>query len=453
MKNKKANNTKNIAMLAGAATLAAFAPQVQAQSSDALIDKLVDKGILSVNEAKDLRNDADKDFKTAFSAKTGMPDWVTGYKFNGSFRGRWEQFSATENGAATDRTRFRYRLLLGATVSMQNDLEAGFRLGSGDQKAYGTSMFGNPVSQNSTIGNGWADRGIYIDTAYGKWSPINGGNWNLSTTVGKMENPFTFTWMVFDPDITPEGGVIQSSYNLNDNHALAFTGGAFALAEVAASTQDPFIYGGQLMLNSKWSDKWSSAVGGGFLAIVSPQQLGTAAPVNNTTAINTGNTLTGTGAPLYNLTPLIADASVTYTLDSFPLYPEAFPITLKGEGIHNPGAPKNNNGLWVGAIFGKSGKKKTWDLTYRYEYLEADAWYAQIVDDDNVAFAGTSNNAFNGGTNIKGHFVKFNYSFTDALMFSFSCYLNDMILHGGPSGAYAGNANDIHMFADVMWKF
>ncbi len=87
--------TTKLALFAGATALAALAPQAQAQSSDALIDKLIDKGILTVNEAKDLRAETDKDFKTAFAAKTGMPDWVNGYKLSGDFRGRYEFFPVT----------------------------------------------------------------------------------------------------------------------------------------------------------------------------------------------------------------------------------------------------------------------------------------------------------------------------------------------------------------------
>src|SRR5439155_5095978 len=65
-----------------------------AQSADALIDKLVEKGILSVREANDLRHEADKDFTKAYSLKTGMPEWVNSLKFSGDFRGRFEQNNA-----------------------------------------------------------------------------------------------------------------------------------------------------------------------------------------------------------------------------------------------------------------------------------------------------------------------------------------------------------------------
>ncbi|HEY4414327.1 MAG TPA: hypothetical protein VGO57_01445, partial [Verrucomicrobiae bacterium] len=139
---------------------------------------------------------------------------------------------------------------------------------------------------------------------------------------------------------------------------------------------------------------------------------------------------------------------------------------------NNPGAPEGQNkGYWVGFTFGKSGTKKTWDISYRYEYLESDAWYDQLVDDDNVAFysgdmpnygmstsgAPTPGSTYVGGTNIKGHLVKFNYSLTDSLTFSCSCFINDLInantLQATPGIADVKNTSAIHFFADVMWKF
>jgi hypothetical protein len=456
IKKQKKMTTTKLAVFAGATSvLVSIAPQVQAQSSDALIDKLVDKGILTVNEAKDLREESDTDFKTAFQAKTGMPDWVTGYKFTGSFRGRYEEFSG-DNNVAIDRTRFRYRLFLGATVSLQDNLEVGFRIGSGDLK--GSAAQGNPLSQNTTLTGNWSDKGLYVDLAYGKWTPISGGNWTLSTTFGKMERDvFDFTWMVIDPDLTPEGGVVQGAYTVNDKNTISFTAGLFALQDVSASTHDPAMGGGQVLWKSKWTDKWSSMLGVAALTIINPEELTSA----NATEIVQGNTryTSGpySGAPRYNFTPVIGDASVTYTLDSFPLYVGAFPITLKGEVMNNPSAPRNNNGYWVGATLGKSGTKKTWDLTYRYEYLEADAWYDQLADDDNVAYyqtapAGGGSAGFLGSTNVKGHFVKFNYSFTDALMFSATCYVNDLI-NRTVNGTAEPNSTDLHFMADVMWKF
>ena len=51
--------------------------------------------------------------------------------------------------------------------------------------------------------------------------------WQVSTTIGKMENPFAFSDMVFDADYTPEGAALQLVYTINDQHSLKLNGGAF----------------------------------------------------------------------------------------------------------------------------------------------------------------------------------------------------------------------------------
>src|SRR6478672_11716472 len=110
------NHSRWIAFL-GALSLMAGVTNSHAQSSDALIDKLVEKGILTTKEAKDLREEADKDFKTALSSKNGMPDWVSSFKINGDFRGRFEQ-NSSENYQYAERDRFRYRLRVGAIAAL-----------------------------------------------------------------------------------------------------------------------------------------------------------------------------------------------------------------------------------------------------------------------------------------------------------------------------------------------
>ncbi|MFM2294289.1 MAG: hypothetical protein RLZZ350_702, partial [Verrucomicrobiota bacterium] len=102
-----------------------------AQSSDALIDKLIEKGILTTKEAQDLRDEADKNFATAFAAKTGMSDWVQALKFNGDVRGRFEGFYAN-NPLFLNRDRLRYRVRFGVVAQFNDDFEAGFKLTSSD---------------------------------------------------------------------------------------------------------------------------------------------------------------------------------------------------------------------------------------------------------------------------------------------------------------------------------
>ena len=125
--------------------------------------------------------------------------------------------------------------------------------------------------------------------------------------------------------------------------------------------------------------------------------------------------------------------------------------------MNNPAAASNNKGWWAGVTLGKSGKKGPWDISYRYQRLEADAWWDQIVDDDNIAvfpelihLRNTGSGAAAGGTNIKGHLIKFNYSIFDSLTFSFTG------LHqrtDQQSRSRRTKTDAVHAMADLMWKF
>jgi Putative porin len=442
---------------------------LHAQSADALIDKLVEKGILNVDEANGLREETDKDFTKAFASKNGMPDWVTSFKINGDFRGRFEHFNS-DNSLMTSRTRYRYRARLAFTATIVDDFEVGMRFTSADSNANSLNG-GNPLSANSTLGAGATRKSVYFDTAYAKWTPIHNGPWTAGVTIGKMDNQFQVSNMVFDYDYEPEGAMAQIGYQINDRHSLKLVGGFFALAElnqisstVPAPSHDPFMTGGQLLWEAKWTPKIESTVGVGVFALNSKDNLevGSSGPVN-VPLINDGNTRNGLGQLVYNYNPVVADAALTYKLDSFPLYPGAFPVKLAGEYMNNPGAPSNNEGYNVGVTFGKAGEKGRWQVSYRYQKLGADAWYDEFVDDDNGAFyaqtlpgSGYPTSATNptgagwrGGTNVRGHLVQFQYSVNDSLTFVFTYYLNSLI-NPNPAGSVSTAG---HFMADLMWKF
>jgi len=468
IKNQK--TTTQVAIFAGAAALMALPPQTRAQTSvDALLNKLEQKGILSVDEARELKaenaTNSVSDFNKAFGSKLPMPDWVTGYKLTGDFRGRFDDVSVNTpafkdnqgNFVDNNNIRLRYRVRAGLIVNMKDDLQVGFRLGSADAGSNG--LGGNPVSNNTTSQGNGSKKFLYVDAAYGKWTPINDGTWMLTTTIGKMDEPFQQSAMVFDPDYTPEGAALQANYKINERNSLAFNGAAFVLDQL--NSRGPFLYGGQVIWNAHWTPRIGTSLG------VAAYDIGDTTSLKHNYDSNMGNTpvaggfLTGpgptTGGYANDFNPIVASGSVTYTLDSFPLYPGAFPVTLAGEYLDNPGASSNNKGWWGGVTLGKSGKKHAWDISYRFQRLEADAWWDQIVDDDNAAFFPIANNTFGnitgpaaiGGTDIQGHLIKFDYSIFDSLTFTFTAYINDLINNPVP----AKKSDALHAMADLMWKF
>lgn len=436
-----------IRLLLGVGMIAATGPLARAQSADALIDKLVEKGILTVKEANDLREEADKDFSKAYSVKSGMPEWVTSLKINGDLRGRFEGFYA-DNPAFVDRSRWRYRLRFGATANLMDNFEVGLRLGSGDLDNASSLVSGSdPISNNQTLQNNASKKGIFLDLAYGKWTPIHTPELTGTFIGGKMENPFQFSDMLFDNDYTPEGLAQQFGYNLSSRHTLRLNLGEFVLDELSGDVDDPYLFGGQLRLESVWNPRITTSAGIGFLTILNEELLASSAvpDINAGNLRNTRVTTNSDGSKTVALTSpqrgydtLVADAALTYTLDAFPLYTGAFPIKVFGEYLHNSAAGDRDQGYQVGVTFGKSGKRRTWELTYRYKVLEGDAWWEELTDSDFGAYyanspastlpqARNSKSGYWAGTNVRGHVLKAAYSPVDPLTLSVTWFATDLI--------------------------
>ncbi len=407
---------------AGLLALSGGASSVQAQSADALIDKLVDKGILSVDEAQSLRDEADKDFTRAMSSKNGMPEWVKTMKINGDFRGRYEGFYDNSENTLVNRSRVRYRARLGFSAGMTDSFEVGLRLASGESN--------DPISTNQTLTDNGSKKGINIDQAFVRWKGLNTSDMQGALTFGKMENPFVFSDMVFDGDYTPEGLAFNYAYNLNDVHSLKATAGGFSLKELNGNggSYDSFLLGAQVRWDANWSAHLQTSVGAAFLGIVNDQTLTNGAVPN----INNGNTRNGaTGLLAANMNPYVLDASATYSLESFPMYAGAFPIKLGADLVQNPGADSDRDTGWsVGVTFGKSGKKGLWDVAYRYKELEADAWYEEMVDSDFGAIKGGS---YGSGTNVRGHILKASYSPYDFVTFGATWFITEAIAKPNPA--------------------
>ena len=456
MKNTIRNNIGRSLAGAAAALLALSALPAHAQSDDALINKLVKKGILTEDEAADLRKESDKDFSKSFSAKTGMADWVNSMKFYGDVRLRYEELDSRaqvfDNGQSTTpagtpglrdfpgRTRFRYRLRFGTTVTMMDNLEAGMRLISGDVP--GTTG-GKPLSGNSTFQDNASKKSIYIDLVYGRWYFPKNSLFSGNITAGKMENPFALSDMVFDPDYTPEGAALQFALNIADNQKLKLNGGVFVLDENQSPWtsgggigDNPFLGGVQLLYEASWTRKLNTSLGISWLGIQNATNLTTAAVPD----LNVGNTRDATRAALkYNYEPIVLNGAITYTLDNFPLYRGAFPVKINGEFMNNSDAPyHSDNYAWnAGLVFGKAGKRGTWEFSYAYKYLGANAWYEELVDDDFGAVYQHPSpdygplvgrlSGYYTGTNVKGHIFRFAYSPADALTLSAKFFLTELI--------------------------
>ena len=98
-----------------------------ATSVDALIEKLVDKGILTKVEARELKMEIASDTKAISDdmAKSQIPEWVQNTKVKGDVRVRYQYERQKNDAEARSRGRVRLRLGLDSKINEQWNVGAG----------------------------------------------------------------------------------------------------------------------------------------------------------------------------------------------------------------------------------------------------------------------------------------------------------------------------------------
>src|SRR5271155_2788508 len=129
--------TKRVIALTGALALGLTA--VKAQSDGALLDALVKKGVLSDQEAEDIRASAAKEYAETPAAKLSIGDYITNLKLYGDGRYRYEYLDEQPENSILARTsglgehantteRYRYRIRIGADYTFTDNFKAGVEL-------------------------------------------------------------------------------------------------------------------------------------------------------------------------------------------------------------------------------------------------------------------------------------------------------------------------------------
>ena len=132
---KNQRTTTRVAVFAGAAAMMALTPNTHAQSSvDNLLNKLEQKGILTPNEARDLRTESDEEATNQMNnlpaSKWKISDSIKSIQLFGDLRLRYE-YRGVDNipGAAREtfyRERFRYALRAGIRATCPTISTTGF---------------------------------------------------------------------------------------------------------------------------------------------------------------------------------------------------------------------------------------------------------------------------------------------------------------------------------------
>jgi hypothetical protein len=239
-------------MMAGAAACLALAAPARAQiSADALLDKLVTRGILSPDEAEQIKKEAQTNnavgSNNAEAQKFKLSSVIKSMELYGDLRFRYEYRAAQlgpEAGSVYDaENRWRYSLRIGVRGDLPDDCYYGLRLETSPNQRSTWNTFGNGSGGGSSPYYGPFSKAnnysVYVGLAYLGWRPAP---W-LDLSFGRVPQPLYTTPMVWDSDYTPEGAVEKLKFTYGPVDFFANLG-QYVYQDVSPGGSDYAVQGG-----------------------------------------------------------------------------------------------------------------------------------------------------------------------------------------------------------------
>ncbi len=441
------SNLKKLVVLVGMAVLAAAS--LHAQDSKALVEALVKKGVLTDQEAEEIRADLVKEFNTTSAGKLEVSKHVKQLKIYGD--GRWRYEYVGQEGQANGTNNLhnwqaRYRIRLGADYAFTDNFKAGFELESSTQND----------GANQTIGSGFGKFGVNVGLLYLSYKP-----WDfLTVTGGKIRNPFYTTDVLWDTDVAPEGAAELFSWNVGDQWTVGLTAGQFNYTENTDSAgltgssstkmQDSWIYAAQVPVTYQFGKFESVTVAPAFYKFTG----------NNASTVITGSPSSLGTLSAENLNIITAPGDVSFkVLNKKAKFYWDFAYNVSGEsrihqtyGIVNQNNDLSDNVAWLaGFQLGDNKKKGDWLVGIDFRQIGLGSVDPNLNDSD---FG-------NGNLNQQGLKLRAGYNFTDFLQGGVSYFntwnLKENIATTGQTPNTVGGLNNVNattrLQLDVVWKF
>lgn len=383
-----------------------------------------------------------------------VPEWVERVKFSGDMRLRSEStfyaagnvqgdyldipyvneqgsFDANDSkvflNTTENRHRLRGRFRLGVKAKVNNQVEVGARMVSGNAS--------DPISTNQTLGSYGEKWENNFDLAYLRYRSTEG---QIIASGGRIENPFFSSDLVWDSDLTFEG-IAASWWMLRSNNIMdefrAFdpfvTVGAFPIGEVDQSSQDKWLYAFQSGFQYDFinQSKLTTAVAyyaydnivgernsedsreNDYTAPAYMQKSNLLFNIRNPSLSSSQNDFLFAHAVDYKL----ANIYVEYDIAAFaPIH-----LIVAGDYVKNLGWDEEEVADRIGFYDGggktegyqarvtlgwpQISKQHDWQISFIYRYLERDAVLDAFTDSD---FHG-------GGTDAQGYILRFDYGLLD----------------------------------------
>lgn len=344
-------------------------------------------------------------------------EWARRIQWGGDIRLRYEGDFFDKNNALLlepsdpmqlmntreDRNRGRVRARLFMDAQVNDNVEFEARLSTGNED--------DPVSTNQTLGKYWANFNVVFDQLFLRWLPAQG----VSVALGRIPNPWVYSDLVWDPDLNFDGLVLTGARPLGGRLSGFFTAGVFPLQEVEFSSQDKWMYAGQIGVSYKPFRSVTCTLGVAYYSYqnitgqvndpLQPGEKDWTAPEFQ----QKGNTLMDIDPSAGIKTALASDfdeLDVVATLDIGIFHPVhvvfladyvnnlGFDREDVAERAGNPDLDSMHQGYQIGLTVGHSSCRRfgTWNTSLFYKCLEADAVLDAFTDSDFHL----------GGTNAKG---------------------------------------------------
>ena len=382
-----------------------FCRPVYAAIDEATLQKLIEQ-VATLSEKVNRLEAADKQLReenialrktiatpTALpAAKNSKLAWAEKLKVKGDMRYRYENIDDEVKTKDRNRSRIRARIEVQAQINEAWKVGLGLATGSHD-----------PVSSNQTLGEGGSAKDINLDLAYFDWSGLK----NTHIIGGKFKNPFYKPAkhnLIWDGDYRPEG--LAGKYD----SGTWFANAAFLYLESddKAGTQDAeSIWGTQLGFRNEFNANTQLIIGISYYNL----------PIAGSSTFfgddndSFGNTLVMKNGELVyqnNYEELELFGELTFSLGQLP-------ASFFFDWVKNQDADANETGWATGFKLGAAKSPGTWQFSYIYQDLEADAVFGLTTDSN---FAG-------GGTNGKGHILKAAYALDKNVVLAINYFSNE----------------------------
>lgn len=357
-------------------------------------------------EALERRLSASAEFEAALLAPRPEPasSWPETVTVVGDLRYRHETIN--EEGL-TERQRHRIRARLGISGDLADNLSVGVGFTTGGS---------NPISGNQTLGDGFSRKDLDLDYAYFDWGLTE----YLSLVGGKMKNPFYRPGshhLIYDDDLHPEGLALR----YGSGRFFANFGGFWV--EERAADDDSILIGAQAGYKA-------TSVNGTTLTAGVSYYTYDEAKGRPPFFFVAGNQLDASGNYLTGFDEVELFGEVNFDLAGQP-------VTLFVDYVTNTAADAFDEGFAVGATYRNAAAPGTWDLSYVYQDLQANAIVATFSDSD---WGG-------GGTDAKGHVFRTNYVLPGGWKLRFTYFMNER-------GEAEGSLRDYkRLQADINFTF